>query len=74
MVKSKLSPPRGSAALRQLNPSHKKGAIKFFLSFVNIVFQLSESHQKMNLTANNTLIEEAFNMNVKNSGKIAREN
>ena len=40
---------------------------------MNIVFQLSESDQKMNLTANNPLIEEGFKMNVKNSGKIATE-
>ena len=40
---------------------------------MNIVFQPSESHQKINLTANHTLIEEPFKMNVKNSGKIAKE-
>ena len=43
------------------------------LNLVNIVFQPSESHQKINLKANHALIEEAFKMNVKNSGKIARE-
>ena len=32
VVKSKLSPCSDSAALRQLNPVHKKGAIKFFLT------------------------------------------
>ena len=40
---------------------------------MNIVLQPSESNQKINLTGNETLIEEAFKMNVKNSGKIARE-
>ena len=43
------------------------------LNVVNIVFQPSESHQKIDLKANHTLIEEAFKVNVKNSGKIARE-
>ena len=37
-VKSKLPPRNGSLAVRQLNPIHKKGAIKFFLIkyYVNI--------------------------------------
>ena len=43
------------------------------LNLVNIVFQPTEPHQKINLTANHTLIEEAFKMNVKNSGKITKE-
>ena len=37
------------------------------LNSVNIVLQPSESHQKINLTANYTL-EEAFKINVRNSG------
>ena len=44
-----------------------------FLNLVNIVFQPSESHQKINLKANHSLIEKAFKMNVKISGKIAME-
>ena len=43
------------------------------LTLVINVCQPSESHQKINLKANRTLIEEAFKMNVKNSRKIARE-
>ena len=43
------------------------------VNLVNIFLQPSESHQNINLTANHTLIEEAFEMNVKNSGKTARE-
>ena len=43
------------------------------LNLVNNAFQPSESHQKFNFKANHALLEEAFKMNVKNSGKIARE-
>ena len=43
------------------------------LNLVNIVFQPSESHQKINLKVNHTLAQEAFKMNIKNPGKIARE-
>ena len=43
------------------------------LNLVNIVFQPRESHQKINLKANHSLIEKAFKMNVKISGKIAME-
>ena len=35
------------------------------LNLVNIVFQPSESHQKINLKANHTRIEEAFKVNAK---------
>ena len=41
------------------------------LNLVNIIFQPSDSHQKINLTANHTLT--VFKMNVKNLGKIANE-
>ena len=40
------------------------------LNLVNIVFQPSESHQKINLKANHTLIEDAFKMNVKILGRL----
>ena len=43
------------------------------LNLVNIFFQPSEPHQKINLKANHTLIEEIFKMNVKNSVKNAKE-
>ena len=43
------------------------------LNLVNIIFQPSDSHQKINLTANHTLTEAVFKMNVKNLGKIAKE-
>ena len=43
------------------------------LNLVNNASQPSESHQKFNFKANHALLEEAFKMNVKNSGKIARE-
>ena len=39
VVKSKLSPCSDSAALRQLNPVHKKGAIKFFFNYLCVVYK-----------------------------------
>ena len=37
VIKSKLSPPSDFAALRLLNPIHKKGRLNFHVFFVNLL-------------------------------------